>query len=309
MPAELLSGAKFRCPQETYMLTIVASQNTFIYALVDPRDKRIRYVGKSNTPKRRLNHHLHDNWVCHRTNWIKQLLGIGLSPQLIILEEVEQRIWKERECFWISLLRANGFNLVNSTEGGDGLENPSEEVRHKISVANIGRPSSRKGKKNSAETRKKISEAMKGKQLWLGRKHTPETIEKLSVWHRGRKVSEETKKKMSASHMGNKSALGYKHSDETKEKVKKAVTGRMHSDETKAKMSAARKGIVYSEETIKKMSDAKKGKKMSDEAKRNMSKAHKRHKDTIKEELPQQADMFVGVYNADTSKVVEWGHI
>ena len=27
---------------------------TYIYALVDPRDGRVRYVGKSNDPERRL---------------------------------------------------------------------------------------------------------------------------------------------------------------------------------------------------------------------------------------------------------------
>jgi hypothetical protein len=47
--------------------------------------------------------------------------------------------------------------LLNRTDGGEGIANPSKETRKKMSEAKLG-------KKRSIETRKKMSEAKKGKK-------------------------------------------------------------------------------------------------------------------------------------------------
>ena len=148
----------------------------------------------------------------------------------------------------------------------------------------------------------------------------------------GRKHSEETIKKMSESHKGNKAHLGHHHTDEVKLKISKAKKGKKLSEDTRQKMSNARKlenlsdetilkrheGLckawkrrkesgeeikswnrgkkgVYSEETLKKMSEsiskAKKGKpsnrkgvRLSEETRKKMSESHKKQKIQKEEE-------------------------
>lgn len=93
----------------------------YIYALQDPITDEIRYVGKSINPEERLKYHIKhlkreaNTW---KSRWITKLLNQGLSPQLIILEEVVGR-WQEAEMFWIAYLKSIGCRLTNLTEGGD----------------------------------------------------------------------------------------------------------------------------------------------------------------------------------------------
>ena len=72
----------------------------------------------------------------------------------------------------------------------------SEETRKKMSEANKGKPSWMKGKHLSAESCKKISEANKGKH------RSAETRKKLSEVRKGKHHSEETRKKMSEANKG-----------------------------------------------------------------------------------------------------------
>lgn len=72
----------------------------------------------------------------------------------------------------------------------------SEETKKKNSEAHKGKPTWNKGKHLSAETRKKLSEANKGKSL------SEETRKKLSEANKGKHLSEETRKKMSESKKG-----------------------------------------------------------------------------------------------------------
>lgn len=50
----------------------------------------------------------------------------------------------DHEVFLISCLRGMGVNLCNLTRGGDGLVDPSEETRKKISASLTGRPGVKK---------------------------------------------------------------------------------------------------------------------------------------------------------------------
>lgn len=96
---------------------------TNIYALVDPRDDKIRYVGKANDVNQRLKNHLNPARYrpTHKFNWIRKLRKLGLKPYLIILDEVENEDWKFWEKWWLAMCKSWGFDLVNYTEGGDGL--------------------------------------------------------------------------------------------------------------------------------------------------------------------------------------------
>jgi len=128
--------------------------------------------------------------------------------------------------------------LHNKTNGGDGFSGfvPSEETRKKLSEANKGRTFSqehkeklsiiRKGINLSEDTRRKIGES--------GRGRTP--------WNKGKTLSEETKRKISEAHTG-KSL-----SEETKRKISEMNKGRSKpplSEDTRRKISEANKGRKY----------------------------------------------------------------
>lgn len=87
----------------------------------------------------------------------------------------------------------------------------SEETRRKISEANKGKSSWSKGKKFSEEHCRKISEALKWKMTdslkgihnpFYGKHHSEDTRKKISESKKGRTVSEETRKKLSEARKG-----------------------------------------------------------------------------------------------------------
>ena len=140
----------------------------------------------------------------------------------------------------------NGYNL---THGGDGAGSPSAEARRKMSEA-------RKGKKLSAESIRKRTEAQKGK------KRSAESIRKAAEANRGKKRSTEARRKIS-----------------------EALKGRTFSEEHRRKISEARKGKKMpprTEEHCRKMSEANRGKNnpnfgksASVQTRQKMSEAHR----------------------------------
>ncbi len=153
-----------------------------IYLLIDPITNEIRYVGKTIQPlKSRLSAHINEKSNCHRSHWIEKLKRAGVNPEIVLLEEIDGAWpWQESERFWIKYLRAIGINLTNNTSGGDGVPDLPEETRAKMRLT------------------------------WLGRKHKPETIEKLRGCRKSYKHSKATKKKMSLSQRGRKITWGDK---------------------------------------------------------------------------------------------------
>ena len=94
----------------------------YIYGLQDPTTNEIRYVGKTNNPKKRLMFHLYCNDTNkHKSNWIMSLKKTGTKPNLLILEKTNEIEWEEREKHWIKYGRDNGWRLTNICDGG--LEN------------------------------------------------------------------------------------------------------------------------------------------------------------------------------------------
>ena len=98
--------------------------------------------------------------------------------------------------------------LHNKTNGGDGVS----------------------GAVVSDETRRKMSEALKGKP------RSKEIRRKISESHKGKTHSEESRRNMSESQKGKT------FSEETKRKLSESQKGKNHSEETRRKMSEARKG-------------------------------------------------------------------
>jgi hypothetical protein len=190
-----------------------------IYSLTDPRTGNVRYVGKTEkTLERRVHEHLLEAKRgyrhSYRLHWLQELVALSLRPTVAILE-AGTGDWQAAERKWISLLRKTGSDLVNGTDGGDGLSNPGAEIRTKISLASRGRH-------HSAETRAKISSA-----------------------RLGHLVSVDTRAKISRANKGTMPATwGTTRPPEVMAKMWAAVKGQPKSAEHKAKLSIALKGRI-----------------------------------------------------------------
>lgn len=141
-----------------------------IYGLYDPEDaaQEIRYVGYTHfSPEQRIIDHVagaKKRADTHKKKWIRKLLRKGLRPAYRVLEITTARNWKQRETYWIKALREQGCRLTNSTAGGEGLVNPSKDVRARISAkisVELQGNQYRKGKPHTIESSSKISEGLK----------------------------------------------------------------------------------------------------------------------------------------------------
>lgn len=123
---------------------------TKIYVLKDPDSHQVRYVGKTvQSLIVRLGQHIYDSKSKknHRAYWIQKLVNGGKLP---LIEEIDSCSWEDSsalETFYIAKYKAEGADLINQTEGGEGTL----------------------GKIVSTETRKKQSESM--------RKRTPKVYQ------------------------------------------------------------------------------------------------------------------------------------
>lgn len=270
------------------------TRKSYVYALVDPSNHEIRYVGRAYDPKSRYKGHLRgalklaDDGLVGKTyckHWMRSLLAKELKPILQILEEcdgVEQVCLQED--YWIEHYRSQGHRLTNIAKGG---------------LAPMA------GRKHTAETKTKMSKSAAGNQNAKGNKGKPhgpmpeETKQKLSEaakrqWERQKEEgyeppghSEGTKQKISESLTGR--SLSEEHKKNTSEGLKKAhAEGRVptgHSEETKQKISESGKGRIpwnrgkqMSEESRKKNSEGQKGKKFSEETKAKLREAQRRRR-------------------------------
>jgi hypothetical protein len=95
---------------------------TYIYGLKDPNTQEIRYIGKSDNPKKRYASHLALSKADvnkHKKRWIASLKRTGQKPELVILERISDKQWQDRECWWIQHGRDSGWKLTNIADGGN----------------------------------------------------------------------------------------------------------------------------------------------------------------------------------------------
>src|SRR5271166_5558625 len=201
----------------------------YTYILIDPRDDAVFYVGKGKG--NRCYQHLANAGKVIGTNRklknkILKIIGIGLTP-------FAEKIFEHQD-EWPALaneIAAISFygreNLCNLTDGGEGIANPSQELRAQMSARLIGNKH-RLGIPHSPEIRAKMSAARQSQPK--GEAH----------YMFGRKASLESRAKMSESHKGDRSFWFGKHlSEESKAKLAAHNTGKKASLEARAKMSIA----------------------------------------------------------------------
>ena len=105
---------------------IGGQRQVLIYALTYPGTDDVRYVGKTvRSPRKRHKEHIaaalnNPRLPVHR--WVASLYRRGLWSCLWHLERVpETEDWAARERYWIKRFRNDGHDLLNLTEGGEGL--------------------------------------------------------------------------------------------------------------------------------------------------------------------------------------------
>jgi len=176
----------------------------YIYTLSEDTIENVRYIGYSKDPRHRLRVHQRESNLRvknHKTDWIKKMIKEEKEIILNIIDSAKDDEIKKLEKYYIKKYRDDGYNLTNSTDGGDGLINPTPEVRERMSKNNP-RLGLNKGRKLSEELKKRLSDANKGKTV------SEETRRKLSIANAGKIISEEHKKILSEKMKGNKNSQG-----------------------------------------------------------------------------------------------------
>jgi hypothetical protein len=286
-----------------------------VYALIDPRTEAIRYIGLSIDPIDRLRRHIQRarrGAPSHKDNWIRQLLSLGIKPKVKVLETLCTREEAcNREQYLISQATARGWNLTNSTLGGEVSWTCIPEVGRKISERNRGRPSPLKGIKRSEEFKQKLrkprnrifslEERKAIGDRFRGKKLSDEQRRNIGLGSKGHRLTPESRSKISeaAKSQWADPEIRARHEEairrpDVRERISAANRGREVSPQNRAKMigennpakrpevrakiSAAQRGKTrgpISDETRAKLSKAHRGRKLSDETRAKMSEAAK----------------------------------
>ncbi len=166
----------------------------FIYALIDPRTRLVRYVGKTTKGLRRVKEHgqpwrlkLHDRCA----KWLRHLVKHGFVYEHTVLQYSDSENLDTDERWWITYGKLSKWPLTNLTEGGEGSAGRklSKETRAKISR-------SLTGKKASPEAVEKCRQRMLGNTYTLGFRHSEQSKALMSQQRKGLKKSESTLVKM-----------------------------------------------------------------------------------------------------------------
>lgn len=245
-----------------------------IYKITSPKGRI--YIGQSCDIK--------DRWYDYTSLWCENQKKIYRSLKkhgvknhtfeiIHILEQVnltKSEIIKELnklETYYIkefnSFAGGNKKNGLNLTKGGDNRE-CSEETKRKISKANKGKPSKRKGVPMTEE--QKLN--MCGENHPMFGKHQSEE-------HKNK--AKETRKRNKEEKIANGTYVKPVFSEETRRKRSESQIGKEVSAETRAKQSKSQTGKKHSEEHIRKQAESMIGKnkgKHSEETIKKQSESH-----------------------------------
>ena len=174
---------------------------TGIYAVVNALEETICYIGKSKNIERRWRH-----VICElrKGEFRGKLLQEDFNNfgeiclKLVILEEVAESNLSERETYWIKLHQPEGN--VMGTPAYDAIRESVRAIMREKSKGNT----SHLGHTLSEETRRKLSEALKGRE----------------AWNKGKVMDEAYRQRVSSKLKGNKNRANSVTSPEAKARLK-----------------------------------------------------------------------------------------
>lgn len=90
-----------------------------IYALIDPRDSTVRYVGATGNLKSRVSAHKSGTACGSEKNaaWMQELAAEGVSPKVAVLDKADEDEWQAAERKWIR--RWGGPKRLNNSGPGN----------------------------------------------------------------------------------------------------------------------------------------------------------------------------------------------
>ncbi len=88
---------------------------SYLYKLIDPQTKEIRYIGQTRHPEKRLNQHLKEKGNYYKTNWVKSVLSKGLTPIFEVFLCTSRENINQEEQSWIRFYFEQGCKLVNTS--------------------------------------------------------------------------------------------------------------------------------------------------------------------------------------------------
>lgn len=258
-----------------------------VYAIVNKVNGRV-YVGSTIQPfparwgkhtyLLRNNKHKNPHF---QASWNKY--G-GRAFELRVLQETDAEDVLVCEQAWLDFFRENGevYNMGEIAQNGMLGRHHSEKVR--------------------------AAQRELQRKTWLGRKHSEETKRKMSEAQKGKVVSEATRRKISRANSGEKNYWygksgffkGKKHTEEAKRKIgeaqrgeKNSQYGKHRSEEECRKISEKLTGRTLPDWHRRRISEGQKGRKHSEETRRKMSRA--------------QARSYPSLYNVETGEVIPSG--
>jgi hypothetical protein len=169
--------------------------------------------------------HLEDlkkNWHynAHLKNFANKYGLDKLKFEILEIVEDKEKVL-EREQYWIDKYWDSGllFNTARDAKAPMAGRKHTEEAKKKMKGRIISEERKKKmslenkGLKHTEETKEKMrgNKNALGSKSTLGRKHSVETKQKMSLAQKGNKHG-----------LGNKNTLGLKHTEETKEKIRKS---------------------------------------------------------------------------------------
>lgn len=89
----------------------------YIYGLIDPRDRKLRYVGRTDNLEARMRQHKHNRSriTSSKAEWLNALDKVGLIPKFVVLQHCSELEAEECERKWIVFCCYMGIDLVNGT--------------------------------------------------------------------------------------------------------------------------------------------------------------------------------------------------
>lgn len=93
-------------------------ESVSVYVLCDPRTNEVRYVGETIDTMNRMRGHRSCTANKERTEWVKELEGLGLQPVMKVVSIVQRSECYEEERRVIELHRSQGCLLFNKKRAG-----------------------------------------------------------------------------------------------------------------------------------------------------------------------------------------------
>lgn len=87
-----------------------------IYALIDPTDGSVGYVGKSKDIAQRYAQHIDGIGNDRKSAWIAELASQGMNPQLKLIERCRIELLDSREDYWLSFYLDSGEAIYNESK-------------------------------------------------------------------------------------------------------------------------------------------------------------------------------------------------